>query len=1183
MTTCARVSFCYALTVLCAATVSQAQVPSITPDGVVPLYSKVNVNNSIQPGSWISIYGSNLASGTTVWSGNFPTSLSGTSVKVNGKPAYLWFVSPGQINLQTPDDTATGPVYVEVTTGGGVALATVNLAAFAPAFSLLDATHVTGIILRLNGSGANGGGTYDILGPTGNSLGYPTVAAAPGDNVVLFGVGFGPTTPIVPAGRAFAGAAPIDGSINFSIKGTIIKPTFVGLSSAGLYQINLVVPPGLGTGDVPLLAGNGAQTQPNVVISLQNAPVGPQLQSLTLTPNTVAGGSTVTGTVLLSAAAPVGGGVISLFSASGAASVPASVTIPAGALSATFSVATTPVTASQTVTISALYGGGFRQASLTVTPVTVISSSTQTISAGQGTTFTLPDGSSVSIPAGFAQTSQVATLSLLPSLPDAPPGRLVSGVGRVLRLSLAPSATALASAEPGLAGGPQATAAPSPDVQFTVNLSQSTAASLAGSVGMVQLSVPQLTSLDLQPVSLGVMALIDQQNKKATLTVPGAMVDAFKVANSNSTVTATVGLANWNPDLTPPPPARFGPRQWDPVSNRWSTYPLPGFDPSKRTCVLVHGINSTVEDAFPDASVQKPAPGCDQKDKPGAVSRIAAANSCQQVLGFNYFWWQKVDQSGADLASFLISTGLQEVTVEAHSLGGVVSVAALGRIPESQMKVANLVTLGSPHLGTSAAVPYNVLSLLAMYSPQTALGIGSAYSVANTLDSTLTGFTSDVAPGSPILENNMRTFVDNHPNANVIALGGVGSLFGPTTDGWVFGSASTDGIVNTSSALCAGCPISRLSSATFPVNHIGLACDQAAINFVGGKITSPANPGLILTVNIVGPGTVTPDKPGPAYLPGTVVKLTAAPNLGATFTGWSGACTGTATCTVTMNSNITVTATFKAQFTLSVVIAGSGSGTVAALPAGLSYAAGTVVTLTATPNSQSTFAGWGSASGACTGTVATCTLTVNADDIITANFNLKQFTLTTATAGTGTGTVTRSQAGPAYPPGTLVSLTATAASGSIFAGWSGACSGTGSCTVTMNANATVTATFNLTSGGGGAGAGLTGIWTGTWTYPFGSFCSFMTNAMTWNLTQNGTTVNGTYAYVVTAIDPEGFCPNAVGDRVSGNLGNGQISGTTLTFDTFGNRGFAGTFTSTKITGTGGTSAQTTGPFTLTKQ
>jgi uncharacterized protein (TIGR03437 family) len=52
----------------------------------------------------VSIYGTNLASGTTIWNGDFPVSLGGTSVEIDGKPAYLEFVSPGQINLQAPDD-----------------------------------------------------------------------------------------------------------------------------------------------------------------------------------------------------------------------------------------------------------------------------------------------------------------------------------------------------------------------------------------------------------------------------------------------------------------------------------------------------------------------------------------------------------------------------------------------------------------------------------------------------------------------------------------------------------------------------------------------------------------------------------------------------------------------------------------------------------------------------------------------------------------------------------------------------------------------------------------------------------------------------------------------------------------------------------------------------------------------
>ena len=247
-----------------------AQAPVIAPGGIVPLDSETNI---IQPGEWVSIYGTNLASGTTVWNGDFATSLGGTSVEIDGKPAYIEYVSPDQINLQAPDDTARGTVPVVVTTAAGSVTSTVTLGDFGPSFPLLDAKHVAGIIVRTNGSGAYGGGTYDILGPTGNSLGYSTVAAKAGDIVELFAVGLGPTTPAVPAGQPFSGAAPIESSFTLSINSVVVKPTFVGLSSAGLYQINLIVPPGLGQGDVPLQAlVGGMQTQPWIVFSLQGAP-----------------------------------------------------------------------------------------------------------------------------------------------------------------------------------------------------------------------------------------------------------------------------------------------------------------------------------------------------------------------------------------------------------------------------------------------------------------------------------------------------------------------------------------------------------------------------------------------------------------------------------------------------------------------------------------------------------------------------------------------------------------------------------------------------------------------------------------------------------------------------------------------------------------------------------------------
>ena len=208
------------------------------------------------------------------------------------------------------------------------------------------------------------------------------------------------------------------------------------------------------------------------------------------------------------------------------------------------------------------------------------------------------------------------------------------------------------------------------------------------------------------------------------------------------------------------------------------------------------------------------------------------------------------------------------------------------------------------------------------------------------------------------------------------------------------------------------------------------------------------------------------------------VTLTAAANSGSSFAGWSGACSGTATCTVSMTANESVTATFTtsapAQVQLTVADAGTGTGTVTSSPAGIncgstcsaSFASGTSVTLTAAAGSGSTFAGW---SGACTGT-GTCTVNLTAASAVTATFNtsvVPPVQLTVADAGTGAGTITSSPSGincgatcsASFASGTQVTLTAAATSGSTFAGWSGACTGTGTCTVNLTTNSSVTATF----------------------------------------------------------------------------------------------------------------------------
>jgi uncharacterized protein (TIGR03437 family) len=242
-------------------------VPTITKNGLVPIYSSVPV---IQPGSWVSLYGTKLAGVTFVWNGDFPTSLGGTSVTIDNKPAYLWSVSPTQINLQAPDDAATGVVSVVVSTASGTGASTVTLSPYGPSFSLLgDGKHVAGEIATPNGSGAYGNGTYDLVGPSG-AFSFNTRPVKPGETLILYGVGFGPSTPQVAAGKAFSGVAPTNSPVFITIGGVSATVAFSGITEAGLYQLNLTVPNNTGSGDQALQASvNGAQTPAGTVVTVQ--------------------------------------------------------------------------------------------------------------------------------------------------------------------------------------------------------------------------------------------------------------------------------------------------------------------------------------------------------------------------------------------------------------------------------------------------------------------------------------------------------------------------------------------------------------------------------------------------------------------------------------------------------------------------------------------------------------------------------------------------------------------------------------------------------------------------------------------------------------------------------------------------------------------------------------------------
>jgi len=159
-------------------------------------------------------------------------------------------------------------VEVAVTTASGIAYATVTLATYAPSFGLLgDDIHVAGEILTPDGSGAYG--TYDLVGPA-NTFPFARPPVKAGETLVPYGVGFGPTTPTVQAGKPYSGAARTNSPVTVTIGGVSAPVAFAGITQAGLYRLNVTVPASTGSGDQALQATvNGAQTPVGPVVTVQ--------------------------------------------------------------------------------------------------------------------------------------------------------------------------------------------------------------------------------------------------------------------------------------------------------------------------------------------------------------------------------------------------------------------------------------------------------------------------------------------------------------------------------------------------------------------------------------------------------------------------------------------------------------------------------------------------------------------------------------------------------------------------------------------------------------------------------------------------------------------------------------------------------------------------------------------------
>jgi len=218
----------------------------------------------ITPGSWISIYGRNLAPSSRLWQSSdfngtaLPLMLNGISVKVNGKAAPLSAVSEFQVNALVPLQAGLGDVSVTVTTPEGTSSPrNIELQSIAPGFFTIDSQGNTYVAARhANGS------LVEFLEP-----------AEPGEVISLYGSGFGPTVPFIDPLLTFNGVAPLVTPNDLAVKvgGIAAAVTFAGLTANGLYQLNIVVPP-LAEGRYDVVATVGGVTSQGGVIWLRVVP-----------------------------------------------------------------------------------------------------------------------------------------------------------------------------------------------------------------------------------------------------------------------------------------------------------------------------------------------------------------------------------------------------------------------------------------------------------------------------------------------------------------------------------------------------------------------------------------------------------------------------------------------------------------------------------------------------------------------------------------------------------------------------------------------------------------------------------------------------------------------------------------------------------------------------------------------
>ena len=219
--------------------------------------SGFNASAGLASGTWLEIYGSNLAATTRSWGGGdfqgvkAPTSLDGVSVTVNGIPAYVAYISPVQVNVQAPDDPAVGPgIPIQLSFNNVNSNSTtmqknpIAPALLAPGSFIVDGRQY--VVAQFSD-------LTTFVGKANLISGLPFRPAKPGDIITIYAVGCGPVTPATPAGTIATGLTALPSPPTFRFGAATANVKYAGLVAGlvGLYQFNLEVP-NVPPGDVPL-------------------------------------------------------------------------------------------------------------------------------------------------------------------------------------------------------------------------------------------------------------------------------------------------------------------------------------------------------------------------------------------------------------------------------------------------------------------------------------------------------------------------------------------------------------------------------------------------------------------------------------------------------------------------------------------------------------------------------------------------------------------------------------------------------------------------------------------------------------------------------------------------------------------------------------------------------------------